>query len=62
MMQSLTTFLCSDEGAVSVEYSIILMVILMTILAAVQIVGVNTNGMWQSVVTNFTGSHVGNGP
>jgi Flp pilus assembly pilin Flp len=53
--RSIAKFLSDEEGAVATEYSVMLMLILMGVFAAVTAVGGQSGGMWGGIVSRFTG-------
>ena len=52
-MRSLARFIRDEEAATSVEYSVMLALILMAVLAAVGVVGSKSGGLWGGVVNSL---------
>lgn len=57
-MPLIARFLRSDDGATSVEYAVVLALILMAVVGAIGAVGAETGGMWSGIwddlkATNF---------
>ena len=50
MMRRTVKFLRDEEAATSVEYSVMLGLILMGVLAAIGSVGGQTGGLWSSII------------
>jgi len=48
-MRSIWKFLWGEEAAIAVEYSVMLMLILMAVLLAVTAVGIKSANMWQGI-------------
>ena len=46
-------FLKDDSGVISVEYSVVLALILMAVLAAVGLVGFQTSALWGDIATSI---------
>lgn len=53
MQPCVERFLCDEEAATAVEYSVILSLILMAVLVAVGAVGLQTAGLWGDVATSI---------
>jgi pilus assembly protein Flp/PilA len=54
MSQFIARFLRDDEAATAVEYAVILAMIFMTVLAAVNMLGLRTSSMWCDIDTKVT--------
>jgi len=52
-MSWLAKLIRRDDAATSVEYSVILALILMAVLAAIGVVGAKSGGLWSGVVTSL---------
>jgi len=53
-MRFLYKLFCDEEAATSVEYAVILALILMAIISAIGSVGTRTGGMWSGIVAKVT--------
>ena len=53
-MKHIQQFLRGDEGPTAVEYAVMLALILMVVIAAVALVGLNTKGLWNTIVSQLT--------
>ena len=47
LKQCIASFVASDDGATTVEYAVLLMLILMVCFAAIALVGERTNGLFE---------------
>jgi Flp pilus assembly pilin Flp len=52
-MRLLNNFLLEEEAATSVEYAVVLAMILMSIISAIGLVGSRAGGMWSGIVSNL---------
>ena len=52
-MRRLVRFLCDDTAATAVEYSVILSLILLVMIAAIGAVGSQTGGLWGGIVSKL---------
>lgn len=52
-MRCVFRFLKDDGGVISVEYSVMLALILMAVLAAVGLVGVQSGELWGNIATSI---------
>jgi pilus assembly protein Flp/PilA len=59
-MRLIFKFLRDEEAATAVEYSVMLALILLAVIAAIQSVGEGTGGMWGGVETRLSNAGVGN--
>ena len=52
-MRLLNNFFLEEEAATSVEYAVVLAMILMTLISAIGLVGAQTGGMWSGIVNHL---------
>ena len=52
-MRFLNNFFLGEEAATSVEYAVVLAMILMTLISAIGLVGAQTGGMWSGIVNHL---------
>ena len=58
-MRWVAHFLASEDGPTSVEYAVLLALILMAIIGAVGAVGAQTGGMWGNIDRDMTTAGLG---
>lgn len=52
-MSQIASFLVQDEGTTAVEYSVLLALILMSVIAAIGTLGAESGGMWSGNLEAF---------
>lgn len=52
-MRFITRFLKAEKAAIAVEYSIMLALILMVVLASIGLVGIQSSTMWGNIATSI---------
>ncbi|MGB9688848.1 Flp family type IVb pilin [Thermogutta sp.] len=51
--RSLSQFICEEDGATTVEYAVMLALLLAVMIGAISQVGSQTNGLWSGIISGL---------